>query len=208
MRLWTRRVLLALVTLCTLPTGARADTNWGFVQITCAPEISYFAVRRFQVYNLPNMGPYLTEGLTAGEAQTETLRKKYGIYSSYDLSKHPYECVIPPIKPVLGWSPRETVGFTVKVVGNIDTDDSKTSYRQITDNAEVFLEGKSIGRLHLNPYGFRGGTSSIEISSGASPDLVQIVCALPDNMITNDRGVGDGEVSRCKETWIHPDPPK
>jgi hypothetical protein len=129
MQIWTRRVLLVLIMLCALPANVRADTNWGFVQITCAPEISYFAVRRFQVYNLPNMGPYLSEGLSPGEAQIEALQKKYGIYSSYDLSKHPYECVIPPIKPVPGWSPHETIGFTIRVVGNIDADDSKTSYR-------------------------------------------------------------------------------
>jgi hypothetical protein len=208
MRYWIRRILLTLVGICVLSDSTRADENWGFVQITCAPEISYFAIRRFQIYNPPNMGPYLSEGLTAGEAQIEALQKKYGIYDSSSLSKHPYECVIPPIKPVPGWSPHPTNGFTAKVVGNVETDDTKTSYREIIDNVEVFLNGNSLNKLHLNPYGFTSGTSSIEISAGAQPDLVQIVCALPDNVLINDRTVGDGEMSHCKETYVHADSPK
>jgi hypothetical protein len=204
---WMKRILLAATTFCALRSGARADEQWGFVQITCAPEISYFAVKRFQIYNPPNMGPYLSEGLSAGEAQIKTLQKKYGIYSSDSLSKHPFECVIPPIKPVPGWGAHVASGFTAKVVGHIDTDDTKTSYRQIIDNVEVFRDGNSVSKLHLNPYGFTVGTSSVEISSGTQPDLIQIVCALPDNVLINDRMVGDGEISRCKETWVPPDSP-
>lgn len=207
MRFCSRQVPTALLLLCVLSTGVRADELWGFVQITCAPEISYFSVRRFQIYNPPSMGPYLSEGLSAGEAQIEALQKKYGIYSSDSLSKHPFECVIPPIKPILGWDATLTPGYTARVVGHVDTDDSKTSYRQMVNNAEVFLNGKPIGALHLNPYGLTHGTSSVEISSGAQPDLVQIVCALPDDTITSDH-LGDGTLSHCKETWVHPDSSK
>jgi hypothetical protein len=162
-----------------------------------APEISYFAVRRFQISDLPYKGPFLNEGLRAGKPQIEALQQKYGIYTSSSLSQHPFECVIPSIKPVPGWSPRPTSGYTAKVVGHVDTDSEKTSYRQIIDEAEIFLSGKSIAKLWLNPYGFTTGTSSIEISAG-QPDLRKVECALPESETS------DG-TQRCKETWIPPD---
>ena len=203
MRSCVKFTLLVAMMVCGQSNSVRADELWGFVQITCAPEISYFAVKRFQIYNPPHKGPYLSEGLSAGQAQIEALQKKYGIYTSDSLSKHPFECVIPPIKPVPGWDASLTRGYTAKVAGHVNSDDSKTSYRQIIDNVEVFLDGKSVGTLGLNPYGFTVGTSSVEISSGQQPDLIQIVCALPEDDTAGDR-LGDGQVSRCKETWVHP----
>jgi hypothetical protein len=42
--------------------GTRADDAAGFVQLSCTPELGLFSVRRFQVQNIPESGPYLIDG--------------------------------------------------------------------------------------------------------------------------------------------------
>ena len=196
MRFCSRQIPSAILILCTLSAGAHSDELFGFVQITCAPEISYFAVKRFQISNLPHMGPFLSEGLRAGQPKIHILQQKYGIYTSASLSEHAFECVIPPVKPVPGWSPRLTSGYTARVVGHVDTNSEKTTYRQIVDEAEIFLNDKSIAKLWLNPYGFTSGTNSIEISSG-QPNLTEVECTLPE-FESGDK------TQSCKESSIHP----
>jgi hypothetical protein len=182
------------------PDEAHSDELFGFVQITCAPEISYFSIRRFQISDLPHKGPFLSEGLRAGRPQIDALQRKYGIYSSKSLSDTPVDCVIPPIDSVPGWSPKLTSGYSARVVGRVETNSDKSSYRDMVDEAEVFLNGKSIGKLWLNPYGFTSGTNSIEISSG-QPDLTETRCDSPESELLDKPLV-------CKESLIRLSPPK
>ena len=41
---------------------AHADEPWFFAQITCAPELGYFSIRKILIMNLPHGGPYLSNG--------------------------------------------------------------------------------------------------------------------------------------------------
>jgi hypothetical protein len=55
---------------------AHADYPWMFVQIVCAPTLGYFSIRRITIMNLPNKGPYLTEGLEPGAGISAALRQE------------------------------------------------------------------------------------------------------------------------------------
>jgi hypothetical protein len=132
----------------------RADEAWSFVQITCAPELGYFSIRRFFVMDLPNMGPYLTEGLNPGRAAVAALQRKNGIFDSESLRDNPFDCSIPSVQAVQGWGDGHP-GYEVRVVGHID----KVS-DLISPYTTVFLQGKSLGNIFLNG---GGNIDSIEV---------------------------------------------
>jgi hypothetical protein len=127
---------------------ALADEPWGFVQITCVPELGYFSIRRFVVMNLPRKGPYLTEGLDPGPAAVATLERKSGIFDSAGLQAHAFECSIPAVTNSWG-GPRP--GFTARVVGHLDKNSQESSYCRIRDDAEVIFNGQSVGIIGMNP---------------------------------------------------------
>jgi hypothetical protein len=72
------RAALSSAALFSAAATATADNLYGFVQITCAPEIGYFSIRKFQIYNLPHKGPFLTEGLSPGRSPIATLQQGAG----------------------------------------------------------------------------------------------------------------------------------
>ena len=65
LRLLAISIAVGFVAVIDLPAVAVGDELYGFVQIACVPEIGYFSIRKFQVYNLPNKAPFLTEGFVA-----------------------------------------------------------------------------------------------------------------------------------------------
>jgi hypothetical protein len=138
---------------------AHADEVWDFAQITCAPELGYFSIRRTSILDLPHMGPYLTQGLEPGPAVVDALKRKYGIFDSGGLQANPFECSIPAIPAVQGWGDGHP-GYKVKVIGHLDKNSRESSYSKIADNAEVFLQGKSLGLVVLN---LTEGIDSIEV---------------------------------------------
>jgi hypothetical protein len=191
---------LLVGTMLSAPVGlAQADELFGFVQITCAPEIGYFAIRRFEISDLPHGGPFLTDGRHAGNAALQALQKKHGIYTSGGLMEHPFECAIPAVKPASGSGSSTLSGFVARVVGHLDQNSQESTYKKIVDDAEVLLDGRSIATLGLNPYGFTVGTSSIEIAQG-QPDLVKIECSLPNEILSETK-------LTCSETFIPPQRP-
>jgi hypothetical protein len=152
MRVYSNRSRTCLVSLLTRCSGcflaalllvfssafhpAHADEAWSFVQITCAPELGYFSIRRFFVMDLPHMGPYLTEGQDPGRAVVAALQRKNGIFDSKSLQDNPFDCSIPAVQAVQGWGDGHP-GYEVRIVGHID----KVS-DLITPYTTVFFAGK------------------------------------------------------------------
>ena len=161
-------VLLTFGLLMATIGGTRADDAAGFVQLSCTPELGLFSVRRFQVPNIPELGPYLADGWKPEVAIVRALQQKYGIYDSRSLKRTPFECRIPSL-PAASGRRGEVPGFDVKVSGHVDerqrhSDSSTGSYRTMADDAEIFLNGRSLGLVPLGPYGFTVENSSIDIS--------------------------------------------
>ncbi|KRR10569.1 hypothetical protein CP49_12370 [Bradyrhizobium valentinum] len=156
--------VLLTASLLLAPNGdARADDAAGFVQLICAPEVGLFSVRRFQIPNIPDLGPYLADGWKPDETVVRTLQQKYGIYDSRALKQNPFECRIPSL-PAASGRRAEVPGFHVKVTGQYDANSSTGSYRTMADHADIFLNGQHLGLVPLNPYGFTVENSSIDIS--------------------------------------------
>ncbi len=199
-RRWTAQAIVAgvlVAAICSLlPQTVAADELSGFVQMTCAPEIGYFSIRRFQVANLPKNGRYLTEGLIPGQSAVEALQKKYGVYDSRSLKNHPYECSIPAFKLTPGWGAGEMTGFSIRVSGHLDVNSNATTYQSIADNAEVFLNGKSVALIGLNPHGFMLGVSSLAISQ-ENPGLNLSKCSVAPHSI-------DGSNLECSNSFQSP----
>jgi hypothetical protein len=150
---------LLLLIFSSAVHSAHADELWDFAQITCAPELGYFSIRRISILDLPHMGPYLTEGLEPGPAVVTTLQRKYGIFDSDSLQANPFECSIPEAPAVQGRGDGHP-GYKVRVIGHLDKNSQESSYSMIADNAEIFLQEKSLGLVVLN---LTEGTDSIEV---------------------------------------------
>jgi hypothetical protein len=159
------------------------------VQLSCTPELGLFSVRRFQVPNIPDLGPYLADGWKPDATVVKALQQKYGIYDSRSLKRVPFECRIPSL-PLAPGRRGEVPGFDVRVSGHFDESSSTGSYRTMADDAEIFLNGRSLGLVPLNPYGFTVENSPIDISqqehglnirkcavSAGSIDGSQLVCS-------------------------------
>jgi hypothetical protein len=133
-------------------SAAFADTFNDYVQVTCAPEIGYFAIRRFGVMNLPH-DVARRIGKSPGTTITE-----HGIYDVFQLKAAPVEC---NLRVGLGseepeWKTGEPKLIRLRVTGFYDDNNgATTSYHLIVEYVEVSLEGKKVGELSLNPYGLR-----------------------------------------------------
>jgi hypothetical protein len=166
-------------------TPARADFPWMFAQITCAPILGYFSIRRITVWNLPDKGPYLTDGLFPGAGVREALERDNGIFGSESLSAKPFTCSIPEFKPPPGWGAGRP-SFDVKVIGHYDRNSEEGSYCRIVDNIEVFVNGKSIGLMVLNPCKNSDLTVSVEVAHNGV-ELASKRCVEPLNDVTGEQ---------------------
>ncbi|MBR0896817.1 hypothetical protein JQ616_17800 [Bradyrhizobium tropiciagri] len=146
--------------------------------------------------NLPEKGPYLTEGLEPGPGIAEALGRENGIFDSDVLQRKPFTCSIPSFNSPNGWGAERRPGFDVKVVGHLDRNSEKSTYCEIADNAEVFLNGSSIGLLVLNPCKTGETTISIEVAHDGV-ELVAKKCVEPS--IRDDP---DGNKIVCTESPI------
>jgi hypothetical protein len=193
------RILAAIVSVSAVVTPgfpAHADYPWMFAQVVCAPTLGYFSIRRITIMNLPNMGPYLTEGLNPGAGVAEALRREHRIFDSDGLEREPVSCSIASFKPPPGWG-KERPGFEIKVVGHLDRHSEESSYCMIADNAEVFLNGRSIGLIVLNPCKNDETTLSIEVAHDGV-ELVVKTCVEPSAF---DDPAGNKIV--CRESPVH-----
>lgn len=147
-------VALALLVLAYAdPRAAWGDSFSTFVQITCAPEIGYFSIRRFALWDVPY------EALEREGKSLRAAMNPRGIYTSIDLREAPVECDL-AIGPQAGKAQQSHI----RVVGFFDNGNGRaTSYRQIVDSVEVSADGKTLGGLSLNPHGFRTGYDQLEV---------------------------------------------
>jgi hypothetical protein len=162
--------------------SAHADEAWSFVQITCAPELGYFSIRRFFVMDLPHMGPYLTEGLDPSPTVVAALQRKNGIFDSESLRDNPFDCSIPSFQVTPGWNEGRP-GYEVRVVGHLD----KIS-DMISPYTEVFLQGKGLGNIFLNG---GGNIDSIEV-------WYDVALAVRTCRITPGTDVGNAQDITCR----------
>jgi hypothetical protein len=91
--------LLSLFATVGLCYPAHADYPWMFAQIVCAPTLGYFSIRRITIMNLPEKGPYLTEGLEPGPGVAAALRRGNSIFDSDGLETEPFTCSVPGFTP-------------------------------------------------------------------------------------------------------------
>ena len=198
-RLWIVGIIAALSCAVETCAPARADFPWMFAQVTCAPTLGYFSIRRIMVLDLPNKGPYLTEGLEPGPEISEVLAREKGIFDSDLLEREPIACSVPAFKSPNGWGAERRTGFDVKVIGHLDRNSEKSSYCEIADNAEIFLNGKSIGFIVLNPCKTGELTISIEIAQDGDRPIAR-KCVEPaigddpdgNKLVCIESPVGDG----------------
>ena len=90
--------LMSLVGIASVGIAqAHADEPWFFAQITCAPELGYFSIRKILIMNLPHGGPYLGNGFMEPPPQkvVRALEEKNRIYDSQGLSARPFTCTSP-----------------------------------------------------------------------------------------------------------------
>lgn len=80
-------VVAGLAMFCMSGRGdpAYADTYWKFIQITCAPELSYFELRTFGLYNVFDFDD---------PAQTGPVAEQYGIHRLSELRRGTLTCVL------------------------------------------------------------------------------------------------------------------
>jgi hypothetical protein len=156
--------VLSMVFSAALCVPAHADFPYMFAQIVCAPTLGYFSIRRITIMNLPHTGPYLTEVLEPGPGVEAALRRDHLMFESDGLQREPFSCAIPGFKPAAGWSSEARPAFDVRVIGHHDHDSQESSYCRIADNAEVLLNGKSLGFIVLNPCKSGEATLSIEVA--------------------------------------------
>jgi hypothetical protein len=176
---------------------AHADTPYMFAQLTCAPSLGYFSIRRITIMNLPHKGPYLTEGLEPRPGVDEALRRDHLIFDSDGLEREPFSCAIPAFTPPPGWGAARA-GFDVKVIGHRDHDSEESSYCRIADHAEVLLNGKSIGLIVLNPCKSGETTVSIEVAHDGVELAVRTCVEMSvfddpagDKIVCGDNAFGD-----------------
>jgi hypothetical protein len=170
--------LLSLLVTAGLCDPAHADYPWSFVHIVCAPTLGYFSIRRITIMNLPEKGPYLTEGLEPGPGIAAALRRANSIFDSEGLKTEPFKCSVPGFTPPSGWGQTWRAGFKVEVIGHLDRNSQESDYCRIADNAEVFVNGKSIALIPLNPCG-RDETPVIVEVAHNGVELTVRKCVLP-----------------------------
>ncbi len=174
---WSLTGVAALL-LCLVGGAAQADEPWSFVQITCAPELSYVSVQRFTVMNPPSPGRYLS-GHVASPAAVRAIQVKYGMFDSESLKAHPFVCTIPPVPPIQGYD-NARPGFAVRVEGRYEKPpDSVSDYAQMLDEVDISLNGRPLGRMGLNPAGIEIGPDTVSVAPNGV-GLTVIVCEISD----------------------------
>jgi hypothetical protein len=99
MRIAIYWLLLSIATAAPFGRAAVADDALGFVQITCAPELSYLSVRRFFIMNVPSKA----DRFDPDPAVVAAVERNYGIFQSAGLQKRPFECSVAALAPAPGW---------------------------------------------------------------------------------------------------------
>jgi hypothetical protein len=145
----TTAVVLGLLLGATAhERAASADQMLGLVQVTCAPEANYFSIRRFLLVNPPRS--------PAGDYQSllSTVASKYRFYTAIQLKAAPVECDLTGgAGPAT--QPDQQRRLKLRVQGFYDDQGGQApGPRQIVNDVEVSADGKALGRLYLNAFGY------------------------------------------------------
>jgi hypothetical protein len=157
---------------------ARADYPFSFVEITCAPEIHFAAVRRFWVYNLPQQGRYLDSGGDPRPDAQAAVESRHRIFTSRALAKHPQTCEIPAL--VAG---ADTIrpAISLSITARVDANSAESSYARIRDEVNVRLFGTPLVTFGMNPHGISRGEDSVEISADGVGLMIRTCILSPDD---------------------------
>lgn len=174
-------LVLMLGILFVSQRPAHADWPWGFVKVSCIPEISYFSIQRFTVMNIPHSGAYLDgQGLPRPEV-AEALRHREGLFdSSQYLKDHPYTCKIPDTRTHYDQS---RPAFEVTVTGRYNVSPDESDYSHMLDEVVVLLNGQKIGTMGLNPYGLGVDDDTISVAPNGV-GIATTVCSLPTDPLS------------------------
>ncbi len=82
--------LLILAIALALPKIAMADHLDAFVQVTCVPDLRYFAIRTFHIWDTKAV----EENAVAAKVRIDI--KKEGVFTLTDLANQGFRCVLPP----------------------------------------------------------------------------------------------------------------
>jgi hypothetical protein len=135
--------------------AASADQMLGLVQITCAPEAKYFSIRRFLLVNPPRPpgGDY--------QSLLSTVESKYRFYTAIQLKAAPVECDLTGGAGPAN-QPDQQRRLRLRVQGFYDDQGGQApGPRQIVNNVEVSADGKALGRLYLNAFGYMPDESDL-----------------------------------------------
>jgi hypothetical protein len=105
-----RLVCTGFLTILANSCNAEADEWWDLAQITCIPEIGYFAVRTFGQYNSLG-GLYQNDG-KLDLVKVSELESRFGVYLPERLAKKPFECSVPDARGGVLFNARVTVDYT------------------------------------------------------------------------------------------------
>jgi hypothetical protein len=153
----SQRLLLAAAILLLPVAPARADWPFPFVQITCAPELHYVAVRRMIVENAAGYGdldhPY---GWAANQKQSEA---RNGIFTSRSLADHPVTCDMPAKTTAID-EDREPISVTIGA--KIDPP-PKDERREAADEVTVDSGRHRLAEIWMDLRGHKAGVDSLEL---------------------------------------------
>jgi len=141
-------VLSFLLAATAQERAASADQMLGLVQVTCAPEANYFSIRRFLLVNPPRSpgGDY--------QSLLSTVASKYSFYTAIQLKASPVECDLTAGAEPAN-QPDQRRRLKLRVQGFYDDQAGQApGPRQIVANVEVSADGKPLGRLYLNAFGY------------------------------------------------------
>lgn len=105
-----RLICAAFFSVFVTGGNAEADEWWDLAQITCIPDIGYFAVRSFGQYN-SLLFLYQNDG-ELDLAKVAELESRFGFYLPERLAKKPFDCAVPNGRGGVLFNARVTMNYT------------------------------------------------------------------------------------------------
>jgi hypothetical protein len=142
---------LSILTLSALGYSASADDYFPFVQITCVPELRYFAIRSFGIANTPLYFP-------TNRKERKMLERTHGIYTAEALARTPFDC-----HASMAMNSTTTLDAHVETAG-----------KGCADGLRVTVNGRDVGIVHAEICGQQSGVTTTQIEATVDNDFVTI----------------------------------
>lgn len=144
-------IAVTMLVLSALGQRASADDYFPFVQITCVPQLRYFAIRSFGIANTPLYFPDSPEN-------RELLERAYGFYTHETLARSPYDCHAPPAT-----NSKTELNAHVEVAGI-----------GCADGLRVTVNGLDVGIVHAEICGQQTEVTTTQIEATVDNNFVTI----------------------------------